>query len=193
MLGFGPKKQEELAVYMAPGEFAQVLAVATAVQPRRVLEWGAGGSTRALLSHCPFIEQYVSVEHNRQWHAKVAEAIADPRLTLHLVEPDEPLELQTPSREQQIAWDARAEVEPALMRSYVHLPESLGQRFDLVLVDGRARNLCMPVGFSLLEHGGVLVLHDAQREAYHTAVNALGRAVFIEPWEQGQVCLVRKP
>jgi len=39
----------------------------------------------------------------------------------------------------------------------------------------------------------VLIVHDAQRPVYHPTLNEIGRAVFLEPWVQGQVCLVRKP
>lgn len=79
------------------------------------------------------------------------------------------------------------------MRSYVAFPETLGMRFDLVFVDGRARNFCMPVGLDLLEPGGVLLLHDAQRTEYRETLRTLGRVVHFTPWKRGQVCLIRKP
>ena len=85
-----------------------------------------------------------------------------------------------------------AETDASLLRSYVEFPASLGQSFDFVLVDGRARCFCMKAGFSLLRPGGVMVLHDAQRVEYHATAKSLGRAVFLEPWKQGQICLVRK-
>jgi hypothetical protein len=59
-------------------------------------------------------------------------------------------------------------------------------------VDGRARCFCLKEGFDLLRPGGVIVLHDAQRADYHDAVKSLGEAIFLEPWKQGQICLVRK-
>jgi hypothetical protein len=36
-------------------------------------------------------------------------------------------------------------------------------------------------------------LHDAQRTDYHDALRAVGSPVFLTPWKQGQVCLLRKP
>lgn len=191
---FGSKpKLSDLPVYMDPGEFAQIRAIVETLAPKNCLEWGAGGSTRALLANCPFIERYVAVEHNRAWVEKVAKVVSDPRLSLQLVEPDGASPPPDASQREREAWDMRAETEPELMRSYVGFPRTLGITFDLVLVDGRARAFCLPEGFSLLRSGGVLLLHDAQREETRAAVTALGRAVFLEPWQRGQVCLVRKP
>jgi hypothetical protein len=183
----------ELPVFMDPVEFAQVRAVVEAVAPKHCLEWGVGGSTRALLAHCEFIERYVAIEHHPAWHDRVARLMRDPRLSLHLIPPDAPAPASDASQREIQAWDQRAEVDPTLMRSYVAFPRSLGLEFDFVLVDGRARNFCLAQGFSLLRSGGVLILHDAQRPETRAALNALGRAVFLEPWKQGQVCLVRKP
>ena len=190
---FGSKKSTptDLAVYMHPAELAQVVAVLEAIAPARCLEWGSGGSTRAILQRSPFIQRYVSVEHNADWHAQVARSIDDPRLSLHLVQPDQPVAKGAKKQDIQ-AWDLLAETDRSLMRSYVAFPSSLGLTFDFVLVDGRARTFCMQEGFRLLAPGGVMILHDAQRTEYHAAARALGRATFLEPWHQGQVCLLRK-
>jgi predicted O-methyltransferase YrrM len=177
---------------MHPVELSQVTAIVEALAPKRCLEWGSGGSTRQMLEQFPFIERYVSVEHQAEWCEKVRKAVADPRLSLNLVPPDKPLGKSNPSRTESEAWDARAEQDPSVLRSYVGFPATLEQTFDFVLVDGRARCFCLRAGFDLLRAGGVIVLHDAQREQYHAAVKALGRAVFLAPWHQGQVCLVRK-
>ena len=178
---------------MHPVELSQLLAIVEALGPRRCLEWGSGGSTRALLERCPFIEQYVSIEHDARWHAEVAKSVHDPRLSLHLVLPDLPVPPPNAPKAAVTEWDDRAEVDPERMRSYVGFARSLGQRFDFVLVDGRARCFCLREGFDLLRPGGVIVLHDAQRQEYHRAVAELGRATFLEPWYQGQICLVKKP
>lgn len=187
------KRQQtaELAVYMSDVEFSQVLAVFEAVGPRVCLEWGSGGSTRALLEQCPFIEKYVSVEHDQRWFENVRSQIRDPRLDLHCAPADDPLPTGS-NRQEEIAWCARAEANPAMFATYVGLPRTLHPSYDLVMVDGRARNFCLREGYSLLRQGGVLLLHDAQREDYRAAVTALGRPRFLEPWNQGQVCIVRK-
>jgi hypothetical protein len=117
---FGSKpKLDDLPVYMAPGEFAQVRAIVETLAPKNCLEWGAGGSTRALLASCEFIERYVAVEHNPAWVEKVAKVVRDPRLSLHLVGPDGAAPAADASQREREAWDMRAETDPELMRSYV--------------------------------------------------------------------------
>jgi predicted O-methyltransferase YrrM len=185
-----------LPVYMAPVEFSQLWAVVEAIGARQCLEWGAGGSTGALLARCPFIERYVSIEHDRAWYTEVHDRLVDPRLELHHVAANRPLANEDSTPEARMAWDDRAEVEIELMRDYVEKPRSLDLDLDLALIDGRARCLCLPVAWELLRPGGAVVLHDAQREEYHAAVAAVtagGRATYLEPWEQGQICVIRKP
>lgn len=183
---------EALPVHMDPAEWGALEAVLTALHPRFVLEWGSGGSTKAILRAAPSIERMVSIEHDAGWAERVREHVTDPRLELHHVAPDRPMPPGV-SRKEREAWDRRAEDDLALMASYVARPRTLGLAFDLVLVDGRARNFWLPEGFDLLRPGGVLVLHDAQREYHHPVVRGLGRAVFLSPWKRGQICLVRKP
>ena len=180
---------------MHPVEYSQLLAVLHTLAPRRCLEWGSGGSTKAILRDCSFIERYVSIEHQCAWYQKVAQLVVDPRLSLNHVPPNTPLEIAMPTQEQIIAWDARGEQDANMLASYVGFAGGLDEDpFDFVLVDGRARRFCIQAGYALLRAGGVLVLHDAQREQYHDAVHGTGGEVrFLEPWEQGQICLLRKP
>lgn len=186
-------ESQALSIWMDPIEFSQLRAILETLTPRVCLEWGSGGSTQTLLASCPFIERYVSVEHNRGWHDKVKSSINDSRLSLFHVDADEPLGLSKPTQKQIEDWDLRAEREPALMRSYVGLPRTLELAFDFVLVDGRARNFCVREGYSLLRAGGVVMVHDAQRDEYRETLNAFPRPIFLSPWRQGQIWFVRKP
>lgn len=174
-------------------EFSQLLAIVESVGPRVLVEWGAGGSTRALLNKVPSIERYISIEHHPEWVKNVAQHVPDSRLELHHVAPDIDLPADTAKRQDIFAWDKLCEDDPAAMATYVGFPRTQGVVPDVVLVDGRARVHCIAEGFSLLRPGGVLVLHDAQREEYHPAMEACGRVVFLEPYVGGQVALVRKP
>ena len=194
MFGIGKAKSTEpLPVYMDEVEFSQLLAIVESVGPRILIEWGSGGSTRALLERVPSIERYISIEHHGGWVENVAKHVDDARLELHHVAPDIEMPPQDASRDQIIAWDKRCEDEASAMATYVGFPRTQNVTPDLVLVDGRARVHCIREGFELLRPGGVLVLHDAQREAYHGALKACGHAVFLEPFKGGQVALVRKP
>ena len=183
--------RSSLPVQMDPIEFSQLLGILYGLLPRRCLEWGSGGSTQAVLAHCPFIKQYVSIEHDPVWYQRVRDAVPDPRLALHLVQPDRPLPPGRHSREESIAWAAAAEQDPSVMASYVSFPSTLTPGYDFILVDGRARRFCLLEAGRLLRPGAVLVLHDAQRTQYHDALRSLGEPVFFEPWKRGQLCLLR--
>ena len=182
-----------LKPHMHAIEFSQLVAALTALRPKTMLEWGAGGGTKAILEACPSIEKYVSVEHDAKWYDVVRAGIDDPRLSLHLVEPAEPeppaprIYLQSGKRNQ---WRRRAESDEALFRNYINFPATLDMAFDTILVDGRARNFCLKAGKKLLQSGGIIILHDAQRKEYQQTLKELGSPIFLTPWKRGQLCLI---
>lgn len=188
-----------MPVFMHDVEWGMYAAILLAVRPRTVLEWGTGGSTAATLSLLPTLERLVAVEHHAAWFQKVQSEITDPRLQLHLCAPSEPEPEPSPllARKQRSAvlkrWFDRCEREPFIMQNYVSKPAELGLEFDLVLVDGRARNACMTEGYKLLRQGGVMVVHDAQRPEYRETLESFPTHRFLEPWVQGQLCLISKP
>jgi len=186
-------RKKPLPVYLADEEFSQILAVIHTLTPRRCLEWGSGGSTRALLESCAFIERYVSIEHDREWYDKVGAIVTDPRLELHHVPPEVPQPPRSRFLNKRKAWENRAEIEPAMFGRYVAFPATLGTRFDFVFVDGRARRFCLTAGWALLRPGGIILLHDAQRPLYHDALYSLGEPVMLEPWRRGQIGFLKKP
>ncbi len=49
-------------------------------------------------------------------------------------------------------------------KDYIHLPLTLKKKFDLIVVDGRFRRRCLEVIPAALSEGGVVFLHDAERE-----------------------------
>ena len=189
---FDKRRTPATPVWMDPVELSQVCAVFETRQPRRVLEWGAGGSTRAWLGRFPFITSLVSVEHHPRWYESVRAQITDPRLSLHHVPPDVPPFSYDAPMDRIADWIKRAEVDPTVMASYVAFPATLGQRFDFVLVDGRARNFCLRAGWQLLSDDGVMVLHDAQRPEYRATLASFPRCALLEPFRQGQVAIIRR-
>ena len=188
---------DSLPVWMGEAELSQLDSLIEEIAPRRVLEWGAGGSTSALLEKYSFIERYVSIEHNAAWFEKVRHHVRDPRLELHLKLPSvpEPIVDAVPgnTRKNRRNWRLGAETDPSVFEDYVNFPKTLDTQFDLVLIDGRARSFCALQGIELLRPAGALVMHDAQREEHRQALHQVGEPVFLEPWSQGQICVVRKP
>jgi hypothetical protein len=187
------RRSPTLPVHMAREEFAQLLAVLQRLRAECCLEWGSGGSTRAVLEQCPFVKRYVSIEHDRAWYDQVRRRVPDSRLELHYLPPGVPVPRRSLLNTKRRRWDARAEVERSLLAGYIDFPATLGVCFDLVLVDGRARSFCMPAGWMLLRPGGMLVLHDAQRPQYRAVLCSLGRPILLEPYRQGQIGLLVKP
>lgn len=186
---------------MHPAEFSQLVAVVAAVRPRTMVEWGSGGSTLAIPNTFESIERYISVEHNEGWHQRVTAIVTDPRVTAlhrppHASDPEP--EMFGPkggkTRPEYVDWCARCESDPALMKDYVEAPFSEVDDIDLAFVDGRARVFCIARAWDALRPGGVLVVHDAQRDICKDAVRKLDgvEPVWLEPWSRGQICVAAR-
>jgi hypothetical protein len=191
-----PWPGDPMPPWMDPIEFSQLLAVVHALGPKRVLEWGAGGGTKRLLASAPSVERYVSVEHEGAWADRVRSTVTDPRLELHHIAPSIPPAPWPDERrarnKAEAAWHMACEHDPAIMAEYVAFPRTLGETFDLILVDGRARVHCLREAIELVRPGGVIVTHDAQREVYRPALEQIGTPIWLDPWRQGQICIVRR-
>ncbi len=190
------KTQSTVRMMLGPAEISQIAAAAYSVQPKRVLEWGSGGSTKFFLDRFASIERLVSIEHHAEWHKRVAAAVRDPRLDLRLVRASE--EEPRPSwfginKSRRHRWRMRAESDGAIFADYVAFPQSLGIDFDLVFIDGRARCHCIAAGWKLLRAGGLMIIHDAQRAYLSSAIARLGNPFYLATWSRGQVCLIYKP
>ena len=73
------------------------------------------------------------------------------------------------------------------MADYIDHPRTHNVEYDIALVDGRARTHCVIEAMKILRHGGVVVLHDAQRVQYHESIRSVGDVKFLEPYVQGQI------
>jgi hypothetical protein len=130
----------------------------------RMLEWGSGGSTLWFADRLPEGATLVSVDHDRQWHERLAAALGTrPGVELRLAEPARPLGRNATIDEEDAAPLA------------AYLAAADGSAYDLILVDGVARNACLEKARELLAPGGVVFLHDAQRDWYDA-----GKAGLIE-------------
>lgn len=129
-----------------------------------VLEWGSGGTTLWLADRLPERATLTSIEHHRAWHQRVSGAIGSrPGVQLILAEPDGAVgKNATRSEEDAIGLDG-----------YLSAPKH--RKYDVILVDGVARVDCMKRAKYLLKPGGVVFLHDAQRDWYDE-----GKALFID-------------
>lgn len=137
--------------------------------PLSVLEWGSGGSTvyfTKFLRDRSIPYQWYSIEYNKVWFKKVTEAIGGNGTNDTLVQLFD-------------VGNTKLKQRNTPMDDYVGWASSLGIKFDLILVDGRKRRRCLLEAAKLLFPGGLVVLHDAQREYYHCSFSSFTYHKFL--------------
>lgn len=108
-----------------------------------VLEYGSGESTRIILAGLRG-GKFVSVEHDPRWYTPVCKTGVE---IFQLLKP--------------------AQVPYGGSEDYVTCPLAYGP-FDFILVDGRNRADCLALSSLMLKPDGVVMLHDAERQNYHS-------------------------
>ena len=111
---------------------------------RSMLEWGAGGSTKAFSG---LVDHYYSIEHNEDWANKVR-ADVPPNVTLIHQPPEWPQEKPFCSDEGQYESYVRASTKFEV------------DTFDAILIDGRARIECLRQSLHHSNKGGLIFFHD---------------------------------
>jgi len=128
-----------------------------------VLEWGCGGST---VYFSRYVRKWRCIEHVPEWGLKVKKFLElethSDRVSVDVVEPSLPFTainfgagpVEDGSYEQ--------------FRSYIEYPATLGEKFNLIIDDGRARvsAALSVVRNDLMMAGGLLVVHDWERRHY---------------------------
>lgn len=122
----------------------------------RMFEWGSGGSTIHFGSK---VAEYHSVEHDLNWYKEVNAAIRAKGLQskIHIYHVPENKPRTIPTQKEQF-------------ESYINFfPDGLTDenKFDAVLLDGRARQWCAESALRFLASDGFLFVHDFfDREHY---------------------------
>lgn len=124
-------------------------------KPKRVLEWGGGGSTLYWPEKYPNID-WVTIEHNPKWVEALSERIPE-NVTL--------LDRKYPE--------------------YYQHDDRLG-KFDLIIVDGRKRVMCLDIARKYLKRGGAVILHDAGRERYAPGMQYYKNKKVLSPPKEGK-------
>jgi len=128
------------------------------------------------------VKKIISVEHSRQWWKKVVQTAQKRGITNYkclLIKPELVPRKNLPER---ASWDPefymgrvsgsggrklRAKGLCAVFEKYAKVIDKYPDgTFDLVFVDGRARNSCMLHARAKIRPGGFLMLDDAQRGHY---------------------------
>jgi len=138
----------------------------TLIKPSfHVFEYGSGGST---LFFAAGTQSVVSVEHDPEWYEQVSRIIRNERLThcdCRFIPPSEPKEnpAGVPAFVNYVGGDYPNRTFLDYVRAIDSFPDA---SFDLVSVDGRARNSCLFHAKPKVKPGGYLLLDNAEREEY---------------------------
>ena len=145
--------------WMKYREIAIIEEVLMAVRPTRALEWGTGYGTLHFSRLLPSASRWIAVEHDSLWADRIRSMEPPLRVSIFTVPAEN------------AAWkEAGGDGSYAEFRTYVDFPAQFGD-FEFILVDGRARSACLRRAHSLLAPGGVVVLHDANREFLREALD----------------------
>jgi hypothetical protein len=138
--------------------------IAKRPKPVRVFEFGSGASTIWLADR---VDSVISVEHHRAFSEVINTELAKrPNVTHILIEPtvaDDPL-----------VGSAKAGHERMDFHEYVSTLDKTDGVFDLIVIDGRAREECLTRAISRLAPGGLIVFDNSHRRRYVKAIAASG-------------------
>jgi hypothetical protein len=129
----------------------------------RVFEYGSGASTAWLARRC---EHVTSVEHDAAFARYVTPILAFDNVSLRLVEPRRPVS-------QPVAGSARRGYEDCDFSAYVDCIAG-DRRYDLIVIDGRARAACLEHAVRFLAEGGLIVFDNSERKRYQGALRLAG-------------------
>lgn len=120
-----------------------------------MMEWGSGGST---VEFSKKVKKYYSVEHNWDWYNKVKNSMPS-NVTLFYKETFPPSENYHQSEYKHYS-------------DYLDIVYQIGEKFDVVLIDGRARRLCALKVIPYLKPNSIVIIHDwCLRPVYHCVLD----------------------
>jgi hypothetical protein len=136
----------------------------TRPDPARVFEFGSGASTAWLARRSGEVH---SVEHDAGFAASIESWLSPlPNVELHVEPAVASASPATPS-----AKDGYAGLD---FTSYVSTIDQVDGQFDLVVVDGRAREACLEHAVPRLASGGLVVFDNSRRRRYREAIAGSG-------------------
>ncbi|MCJ2178608.1 class I SAM-dependent methyltransferase [Novosphingobium album (ex Hu et al. 2023)] len=129
---------------------------------KRVFEYGSGASTLWLAQRC---DEVVSIETDPKWYANLSkELTAYSNVRLRLIE----------AQQDGTITSHKAGFEELYFDNFVHSINDETKPFDVVIIDGRAREACLQACIPHLTEGGIIVIDDTNRQRYRNAIDASG-------------------
>lgn len=121
-----------------------------------VFEWGAGGST---IEFSEYVKEYYSVEHDFDWYKAVFKK-AGRNVKIYYMPPDTPGLNWSPIFEEGKREDFKNYI------AFINNVASLGKKFDVILIDGRARADCAVEALPYVSKNTVVFIHNFDRVWY---------------------------
>jgi hypothetical protein len=142
-----------------------------------VLEYGSGGSTVAFGGDA---KEWHSIEHDKEWFDRVQEALLPTKsaperyknVHCYLAE-NTPLSKEARERAvDSFGEDVVIDGIEDEFKDYINMVHKIGvKKYDIVLIDGRARALCLEQILPYLKETSFVYVHDWQRAEYHACDN----------------------
>ncbi len=156
---------------------ARVDAFLVGRRAARVFEWGSGASTIWLARRSASV---TAVEHDLRWAQTVRELLpADAAVDLHTAAPRPATGAPGEARSQ------KAGAQDLDFREYVDVIDLVGGEYDVIVVDGRAREECLVRAVEHLAEDGIIVFDNVDRKRYRDAIAALQPAMHVT-WTRGR-------
>lgn len=133
----------------------------------RVFEWGSGASTLWLAARAGSVH---SVEHHAGWAAQLSPRLPG-NVTLTVVEPVASTTPGVPS-----AKPGHAGLDFA---DYVEAIDDVAGFFDVIVIDGRAREACLARAVPRLSAEGIIVFDNVDRRRYLDAIDTVGDRLVV--------------
>lgn len=143
----------------------------------RVFEWGSGASTVWLAARAASV---TSVEHDAAW-AEQMRPVLPANATLRIVEPARP----APGARAGGVTSAKPGFAGLDFTDYVAALDPSDGLFDVVVVDGRAREACVDRALDHVAPAGLLVVDNVDRARYREALARHGDRVQVV-WTRGR-------
>jgi hypothetical protein len=133
----------------------QVNLIESYLKPEHImLEYGAGGST---LHFSKYVQKYISIEHDQQWIKNINKKIVSNNIEIHYCPPNRHMKLPV--------WVGNF----ADFENYINYIDKLSyKKYDVVLIDGRARQYCAKKILPYIDKNSIVFCHDfVERKRYH--------------------------
>lgn len=128
----------------------------------KIFEWGSGGSTLFFIKK---EVKLISVEHDKKWYKTIKPMTVTYKDIIYKLLP--------PSKGK-VFRSSAAEYKDLSFEKYCRQISSYEDNsFDLVCVDGRARNDCIKLALKKVRLGGYLILDNSERDIYAKGIYSL--------------------